>query len=267
MKFIIDKPNYNINDNLFQQILNKYEKSIKENQKEIEELNKMDLEYNKRIVSIIELVEVISIFKGKNIEKKSETNIIFYYGNPIITIQVLLETLRCNNSANICIENQCLAVNKLLYKLLMSILEEFKIKNVIMLETYKMKQIEEDIELFDHAIFIGNRNLYSLLKDRTTNEKFIPYDCLDILVLDEKYEDFARQILNLCIENDVETEIYEDMKEEQAIKYLNQYGNKYMILILSENKEQAEKICKRLNYKYVLINENPFNKKVSSIII
>lgn len=267
MKFIIDKPNYDINDDLFQLILNKFEKSIKENKIEIEELNKLDLEYNKRIVSTEELIEIIEIFKSRSVEKKNETNIIFYYGNPIITIQVLLETLRCNNNANMCIENQCLAVNKFLVKLLISILNGVKIKNAIMLDIYRIKEIEEELELFDHTLFIGNRNLYNLLKSRTTNEKYIPYDCLDILVLDEIYTDFAREILDLSIENDIETEIYEDMNEGQARKYLNQYGNKYMILILSENKEKAEQLRKELNYKYVLINENPFKKKVSNIII
>ena len=106
-----------------------------------------------------------------------------------------------------------------------------------------------------------------MLRDKTTNEKYIPFDCLDILVFGTKYEDFARDVLNVAIESDIETEIYEDMKEDVAVEYLNQYGNKYMILLLGTNKEKLKSVAEKLNYKYILINENPFDKKIPSIIM
>ena len=267
MKFIREKVDYNMTNELFKKIIEKFKKEIISNKKEIEELKKENNKYNKKVLKVEDLVETIDIFEKAKVKEKKKNNIIFYYGNPFITIQVLLESIRCSNTANLCIENQCYAINKLLVKIFQEILKDFKIKNCISFDTYKLKEVEEDLELFDTAIFIGNRTLYNLLRDKTTNEKYIPFDCLDILVLGSKYEDFAREILNVAIENDVETEIFEDMKKDQAVEYLNQYGNKYMVLLLGTNKKDLNEISEKLKYKNILINENPFEKKISNIIM
>ena len=267
MKFILEKVDYNITNNTFQKIIEEFEKKLLDNKKSFEELKKMDLEYNNKNITLEDLIEAVELFKTTKIRSKNMNNIIFYYGNPVVTVQVLFESIRNGNTANLCIENQCLAINKYIVELFVSILKDHKIKECIAFGTYKLKQVEEDLELFDNAIFVGNRNLYNMLRDKTTNEKYIPFDCLDILVFGTKYEDFARDVLNVAIESDIETEIYEDMKEEVAVEYLNQYGNKYMILLLGTNKEKLKSVAEKLNYKYVLINENPFDKKIPSIIM
>lgn len=267
MKFIIDRIDYEMTDDLFQKIREKFKKEVLANKKEIAELAKEDRQYNNKKVTVEDLVETIELFNDAKVVSKKKNNIVFYYGNVQVTIQVLLESIRCQNTINICIENQSLAVNKLLVRLFEEILKDFKIKKCVSFNTYKIKEVEDDLELFDTAIFIGNRNLYNLLRDKTSNEKYIPFDCLDILVLGNKYEDFAREVLNVAIESDVEAEIFEDMKKEIAIDYLNQYGNKYMLLILAANKKDAEEIKNNINYKHVLINENPFEKKISNIIV
>ena len=40
-----------------------------------------------------------------------------------------------------------------------------------------------------------------------------------------------------------------------------------MILLLGTNKEKLKSVAEKLNYKYILINENPFDKKIPSIIM
>ena len=269
MKFIREKVDYSMTNQLFQTIIEKYKKEIISNKKEIEELNKEDYKYNKIIIQIEDIIQTIDFFKDAKVKVKENklNNIIFYYGNPITTIQVLLEGIRCSNTVNLCIENQCFAINKLLVTIFQEVLNDYKIKKCISFDTYKLKEVEEALALFDTAIFVGNRNLYNFLKDKTRNGKYIPVDCLDILVLDTKYEDFARDILMVAMENDVEAEIFEDMETDQAIDYLNQYGNKYMILILGTNKKELEEISEKLKYKNILINKNPFEKKNSYFII
>lgn len=267
MKFIREKVEYNMSDELFQKIVEKYKKEILANKKMFDELKKEDEQYNKRKIAVEDFVEAVDIFKEVKTDVSGKNNIVFYYGNPIVTIQVLLESIRRFNTVNLCIENQCFAINKLLVSLFEDILKDYKIKKCVSFGTYKLKEVEEDLELFDTAIFIGNRNLYNLLRDKTTNEKYIPFDCLDILVLSSKYEDFARDILAVAIENDIEAEIFEDMKKDVAIDYLNQYGNKYMILVLGTNQKDMKEIREKLQYTNILINENPFERKISSIIM
>ena len=82
-----------------------------------EELKKMDLEYNNKKVTIEDLIEAVELFKTTKVRSKNMNNIIFYYGNPVVTVQVLFESIRNGNTANLCIENQCLAINKFIVEL------------------------------------------------------------------------------------------------------------------------------------------------------
>lgn len=252
-----------ISQSTFNKIVKEFKTEILENRKSIKELNDIDYKYNKKIIDVNDLVEVIDSYCDKpivNIETKQ--NLVLYYGNPVITAQVLLESIQNSQKVHIVIQNMCYAVNKFLVELFIDILKDYKIINTVSFSNYEGKEmIKEAVKTVDSVYCIGNKNLYTVLKNEI-DIKFIPFDCLDIYVDDEEYEDFSREVLNTAIENGYEAEIYEDMQVDTAIKYLNEFGNSFCILILSKCKENIDKIKKELNYKKIFVNENPFKEKI-----
>ena len=94
MKFILEKVDYNITNNTFQKIIEEFEKELLDNKKSFEELKKMDLEYNNKKITLEDLIEAAELFKTTKIRAKNMNNIIFYYGNPVVTVQVLFESIR-----------------------------------------------------------------------------------------------------------------------------------------------------------------------------
>ena len=248
-----------ISNNTFNKIVKEFKSEILQNSKSIKQLNDLDYKYNKKIVDVNDLAKAIDLYYDKTVVSTQQKYIlVLYYGNPLITIRVLLESLQNNQKVQIIIQNMCYAVNKFLVELFIDVLKNYKIKSFISFTNYEGKEkIKEVVQNSDAVYCIGNKNLYTILKDEI-DIKYIPFDCLDIYVDDEEFEDFSREVLNVAIENGYEAEIYEGMDLDTAIKYLNEFGNGLCILILSKSKENVDKFKSELNYKKIFVNENPF---------
>lgn len=265
MNILKDKREYKISDDIFQKILLEFRNAIFENHKTIKEMNDVDYDYNMKTIKCEELVEIIDSFKDNTVKiKETQNNVLIFYGNPSITIQVLLESIQNCQMINIVIQDMYYAVNKLIVELFIDILKDFRLKNIVSFSKYEgKKEFELETKEIDKIYFIGNKNSYQLLENSINAEvKYIPFDCLDIYCEDEEYDDFARDILEYAIENGYEAEITDEIPVDVAINYLNQYGNGFCSLILSKNKESIDKFKKEIASEYVFANENPFNKKI-----
>jgi hypothetical protein len=221
----------------------------------------MDYKYDKLIIDVEDLILEVEKYQSRLvIQSKTENNMAIYYGNPVITINVLLESLQNCQIINLVIQEVCYGVNKLLFELYKEILKKFGLSNIASFNNYENKaDFEANIKKIDKVFFVGNHNLYSILRrtDKTKLE-YIPFENIDIYCEDEQYDDFANEIFNYAIKYGYEAEVFDEMEIDSAIEYFNQYGNKFCALILTSNKEHMEKFKNELDYQYVFANENPF---------
>lgn len=259
---ILKKKSIKISNDTFKKICRDLKIELKENKNEIEKLNKLDYEYNKKVVYLDRLIERIDFYKEKKIiEKETYNNVVSYYGDPCNTIDIILSAILNCQLVNILIEDICLGVNKLIVTLYQEILKEYKLYDIVSLNSSVSKNdIEKQKEIIDYMYFLGNKNFYLICKNiDKLNMQYIPFNNIDIYCENEELYDLSKEIFNVCFENGIESEIYDEMEIDEVIKILNNYGEKYCSVILTKDKNKAELFKEKVKSKYVIINENPFN--------
>ncbi|MGN1330872.1 MAG: hypothetical protein ACI4VN_06060 [Clostridia bacterium] len=262
MEVLVKRKDFKVSTDVFHKICREFKSELKDAKKDIEKLNEIDYQYNKKIVYLDKLLETIDGYMEKEtVEQETKNLMVAYYGNPVVTIELCLMALMKGQMINLVIDDMCLGVNKLIVELYKELLKEYKIFDVVSFSNYESKEvIEENKNYFDKMFFLGDKNLYNICKhiSGTTNIEYIPYNIIDIYCEDEDFYDLARDIFNYCFENSVESEIYEDMSFDEVVDIFNNYGENYCSIILTKNKELAERFKKEVNSKFVYANENPF---------
>lgn len=262
------KKNFKISNDVFKKILRDLKSEIKENKKEISRLNDIDYEYNKKIIYIDNIVEIIDSFYKKDVQVKETKNVVVaYYGDPCITIQLCLSALLNCQMLNIIIDDMCLGVNKLIVELYKEILREYRIFDVVSFSNYENKEyISENKEVIDKMYCLGDKNLYTICRHiNGLDIEYVPFNVIDIYCEDEDLYDLAREVFNCCYESGIESEIYEDMSFDETVEVLNNYGENYCSVILTKNEVYMKRFKNEIKSKYVFINENPFKVNMNMI--
>lgn len=268
MEILTKKKDFKISNDVFQKIIRDWKSEIRENRKDIEKLNQLDYEYNKKVVYVDRIIETIDSFKEKEICKKDTENLIVaYYGDPCVTVQICLSAIQNCQMANLVIEDVCLGVNKAIIEIYKEILKEYKIFDIVSFNNYETKEkLDECKEYIDKMYCLGNKNLYTVCKHiENLKIEYVPFNIIDIYCEDEDLYELARDIFNYCYENGIESEIYEDMSFEDTVETLNEYGENYCSIILTKNKEYIDRFKKEVKSKFVFVNENPFKDEIIRI--
>lgn len=261
MEILTKKKEFKVSNVIFNKICTELKIELKDAKREIEKLNQIDYEYNRKVVYLEKLLETIDLYIGKEPQKKETKNwMVAYYGNPVVTIELCLSALLNGQMINLVIDNMCLGINKLIVELYKEILKDYKLFDIVSFNNYEKKElIEEKKEYIDKFVFLGDKNLYNVCKSISDIYiEYVPYNIIDIYCEDEDFEDLAREIFNYCFENSIEAEIYEDMDFNDVVEAFNNFGEKYCSIILTKNKEYADRFKKEVDSKFVYINENPF---------
>lgn len=253
-----------ISTNIFRKICRELKMEIKDNRNQLEKLNKLDYEYNKKIIDLEELTKRIDFFLDKDVvERKTLNNVVSLYGDPYCVIDIMLSAVMNCQIVNILIEDMCVGVNKLIVTLYQEILKDYKIHDIISLNNnVGKKELEEKKNIIDVAYFLGNKNFYSVCEEIDgLNSKYIAFNNIDIYCEDDDLYELAKNIFDVCVENGIEAEIFENMSIDEVIDALNNFGEHYCSLILTKDDKKIENFKKDVKSEIILVNENPFNNK------
>ncbi len=265
---ILKRKDLDVSDDVLQKVMLDLKSELKENKKEIQKLNEMDYKYNQKLVYVDQLIEAIDLFQGKKVNKKQAKNVLMAYsGDPYVTIQICLSALQNCQQINLLIDDMCFAINKFIVELYKDILRDYKIVEAVSFSNYESRsEIIKISSMIDKMYCLGDKNLYNICKKISDLQiEYVPFNVIDIYCEDEEFYELSREIFRICFENGIEAEIYEDMPFDQIIKTINEYGEKYCSIILTKNKDYAERFKREIQSKYVFINENPFNTNMTII--
>ena len=92
----------------------------------MKELLLLDKQYNNVSFEIGDLIKFIDLFIDSEVNNKpTKNNIVCYYGDPLLTVQCLLQGLQNCQIINIVIQNMCLGINKFLVEIFKEILNDY----------------------------------------------------------------------------------------------------------------------------------------------
>ena len=261
---ILEDKDYKVSDTTYLKILKELKSELKDNVSNIKKLNEIDYKYNKKIVNVQKLIDIIDDYMEDTCtNKKTKNYIVSYYGEPLVTIQIcILALLNCQR-VNLLIDDFCLGVNKLIVELFNDILNDYRIENLVSLDNFKSKNdIDSVKDQIDKMYCLGNYNVYTVCKKIDgLNIEYVPFNNLDIYCENPELEELSQKILETCLENGIEAEVYEDMDIDEAIDSINNYGKKYCSIILTKNDDYMNRFKKEVKSKFVFINENPLKKE------
>ena len=232
---------------LYNAMLTKIEKEIKENAEEIENIKKLDLKYSKMKIEIKNFIEIVEHYKKGNIhEEENKIRTVYCNGNPYIVINLAMIAITNNMNMQINIDNTMLGVNKFIIKIINNILKENKLN-------IKIELINETI-ITENTIFIDRINDFNILKNKSQKIKFIPYQSIDVYLGNDEFEDLFEMIYDYAINSNIDIDIFD---EGEGIENLFKYGKGRKKLILINEKDANEKYIGDNIY----INENPFKEE------
>ncbi len=268
MEILTNMKNLKVSTETFYKICRDLKSEIKDAKREIEKLNEIDYEYNKKVVYIDKLIDTIDMYmNGKVVEKDTKNVMVAYYGNPVVTIELCLSALMNCQMINLLIDDMCLGVNKLIVELYKEVLRDYKIYDIVSFNNYESKdKIEENKRYLDKIYFLGDKNLYTVCKNISDIDMvYVPYNIIDIYCEDEDFYDLSKEIFNYCFENSIEAEIYDDIEFDELVNILNEFGEHYCSVILTKNKDLIDRFKNEVNSKFVYANENPFKDECIKI--
>ena len=269
MNIIEKKHEIKVSENIFNKICNELIDEFNSSRGAFDEIKKLDNEYNKVNVSVDKLIKIIEYYRNKDTIDSIETKnyIIIHSGNPYLTLNVLLESLKNSQIVNLVIEDMCVGVNKLIFDIFKGELSHYKIYDMISLNIYSKKEELKDIaNMVDMVICIGSRNsIYDNCK-KLSNLKFIPFNELFIYCEDESFYDLSRDLFDYCNENGIEAEIIENVDIDKVIKLINKIENVYCSVILTKDEDKKKKFENKIKSQHVFANKNPFQSDEPDVL-
>jgi len=253
-----------IDFNKYVNFLNRLENKIleKEFEKNLLEVQKIDLKHYSKKVNISDLKEDILKYKVLKTEVSKYKNLqILLPGNPDIVFKLCLESIRYDLNMKICIEDFCLAQNTFIIETINQLINDCKLKNKIEIKNLQSdNSIIENSKNVDMTICIGNSNIYNRLENKIENLKLNSYGIFEIYADSEEFDELEKMIFEYLTLNQFESEMYDDLDFEDAVRLINKNGYNFCSVLISNDEEKIKQFKNNINSKYVVINENPFSK-------
>lgn len=259
----IKKPELYIGTETIKLIIEDLKNQILKNRQSFMELQKVDSKHSHQIVNIDTIIDILNTYKWQESNENSNKEIILasYYGNPYITINLLIQSLYCKKAIILAIEDEMLGTNKLLVTLFNNILEKHKISPIVKL--FNMVSGKEIISVqkeLKEIICIGNSQAYYELKNIGIKKiKYIPFRNMVIFSEDDKYLELQHKLYEYAITNGIDTEVYEDMSILDFIKCIRMDETLERVVVFTENSDSIKILKENLKNIKLYINKNPFN--------
>lgn len=259
----IKKPELYIGTESMKLIIEDLKNQILKNRQSFMELQKVDSKHCHQIVNIDTIIDIINTYKWQKSNENSNKEIILasYYGNPYITINLLIQSLYCKRAIILSIEDEMLGTNELLVTLFNNILEKYRISPMV--ELYNMvsrKKIVSVQEKLRDIICIGNSQAYYELKSMGIKKvKYIPFRNMVVFSEDDKYLGLQHKLYEYAITNGIDIEIYEDINILDFIKSIKIDETLESVVVFTENSDSIKILKENLKNIKLYINKNPFN--------
>ena len=238
---------------------------FKDNEKNINEVNKIDRKYYDKLVDVNDFIKIIESYKEKKEEELNKNILCIYNGNPEITLKLCLESVLLRSNFIIGIQDFLLGVNKIIVELVNKVLKQFNTRLYLfnLLQVNEIKKLEESL---DKILCIGNTNEFLKLSQQELYKlDFYPYKSLEIYCEDDELEELQKMIYDYSMTNQYEVEVFVKDNIDNIIGQMNEFGNGYCSVLLSKNKEHIKKFKKEIKSEIVCVNENPYNKIIFDI--
>lgn len=235
-------------------IFENLEKSIKQNTQTIEELLKIDNQYNKTKINVNMLIEVIQKFKNEKIEKQEQQSTKFIYnGNPYITMNLCILAILTQNTIILDYEENFHGTNTFIIQVVNNLLKN----KLIYFPNEEIKA--------DKIICIDDINKYnSYLHQANINIKFYSYNYIDFYSDCDEYEEIQDLIYKYADENQIPIEVYSELDLTGAMQMIKN-GLGKIVVVLSENDETKQAFQSQITDKKLYINKNPFKENIRLI--
>lgn len=241
----------------------KIEKSIKENEKILKKLNEIDNQYYFFQIEIPKLVEILKEKKQVKPEKQMEEKnlLVVHSGNPYLTFLLAIEAIQKKINVTIDVQEVMYGVNKGIIKIIQEILKEEELDIIVNIQNNIIDE-KEKISIFDKVIVFGQKDIYKWLK-KNKIKSLIYYTSgnMDIYCDCEELKEIEETICKIANQNFMLVERYEECENiEQAIEEINEYGQKDIVVLLTKQLIEKEKLKKQIRAKYIYVNENPYKQ-------
>lgn len=253
-----------INEDKYKKLLDSLKKEIEKEsfENDLKKVQDIDLNHYAKILNKSEFLSIIEYYKKENIiENEFDNILVLLPGNPEIVFRLCIEAVRYNVNLMIGIEDFCLAQNNFIIELFEKIINDANLKNRIELKNLlKDSEIVELSDRVDKTIIIGNSNLYNRLESKIENLKLNPYGIFEIYSDSEEFQELEEKVFEYFIQNEFESESYNDLNINQATKLINKNGYHFCCVLFSNDKENQKVFKENIDSEYVIINKNPFKK-------
>lgn len=235
-------------------IFENLEKSIKQNTQTIEELLKIDNQYNKTKINVNMLIEVIQKLKYEELEVQGEQKIrIIYNGNPYITMNLCILAILTQNMIILDYEENFHGTNSFIIQVVNNLLKN----KLIYFPNEEIKA--------DKIICIDDINKYnSYLHQANINIKFYSYNYIDFYSDCDEYEEIQDLIYKYADENQIPIEVYSELEATLAIQMMKK-GLGKIVVVLTNNNEIKQIFRENITTKELFINKNPFKENIRLI--
>ncbi len=251
-----------ISKDVLLKIIKDFKNELLENKETLLNMYEIDKGKTNNFTSIETIIEIIDSYKNKEITKdKKEIIVASYYGNPYITVNLCMQSLTKKKCSLLIIEDNMLALNKLIIAIFNNILKNYKIFNLVTLyNSVKLEEIKKIENMVSYIVCIGNSNTYyKYCKKEIKNVNYIPFKNLAIYCDNKKFEELKYKLYSYAIKNSIEVEIYDDIDE--FIECVNLDKTLENVLILTEKDEEILKAENRIKKYKLYINDNPFKNE------
>lgn len=242
------------------QIIEELKVEIIGNKESFLKIYNKDIEKCEMNININNIIELLNLYKNSEISKQNKKTIdlVSYYGNPYITINLCMQSLISKKSIIAVIEDNMVGINTFIVKIFNVILERHKIIPLIkiynMVKTEEIKQIQNYLS---NVICVGNsQNYYNYKNNNIENLKYIPFKNMIIYCENEEYEKLQFELFKFGVSNKIEIEVCEDI--EEFIETIDVDKTIENIVCLTNNKNTVKYIQEKIENKKIFINQNPF---------
>ena len=254
-----------INNNIINEIIEKFKTQIIKNQDLISKMYNIDITKSSQTTDINKILELLENYKNDKVTENKNKRIIIasYYGTPYITVNLCMQALLQRKAILLITEDSMFAVNKALITIFNTILEEYKIMELVRIFNLPShEEIKNISKNADEVICIGNSDTYFQYKKmKIDNLKFIPFKNMAIYSEDTKYEEIQHELYKYAITNGIEVEVYDDIELEEFIECMELDEWVENVVAFTQNEETKKAIKDKLIDKKLYINKNPFKNE------
>lgn len=266
MKEILDKEiiDFKFSKSEYQKLINKIKTAIKENEKNIEEANQIDLKHYNKKIDLEKVSKILEDYRNDEIknDEKVKKYLIEYNGNIYLTIQLCMFAILNKVQIILDINNFLQGLNIVLIKIINLELNKYGIDGLISIcNLIDQEEIKENNKKLDKILCIDDMDLYNELQDyKIDNLELIKYNSIDLYCDDDDLVELRDMMCDYADNNQYQLEIYDDESKDEVANIIQKYGEGSIVTLLSNDKDLQEKFKNTITDKELYINKIPFDE-------